>query len=398
MPRGDVTCPKWTGGSAYDGVVSPDPQRPETPPDVAAFIAKRRTPRARAVRKLEDVLARVAAGQPPLDDIREMWVFGSFARGAPTVGDVDLLIKVDEARNEQQFFSDAFWGRKRPFADHIRAMGAGGASFMSVHPYPVHMAPTGPLEPASSRRCKALKEAGLPLRGFARVEEPRLLHDVTEEPLRGPFVLLWARGDELEWALERLHAVPEDPMAERHERTTTVPLIDDLTERLGLHPAFRLAAQIRQGNLTCRALVLQPHQAPRLAAKALQRRYKDSGAVSARALAAGAALARLESEGTDLRAVRLNNEAVTVQVHTPAVDIGFNVFDVFRVAGGSLPTGWRHLHVWASGVKGPWLALEVLSLDQEAALALDIRLTGIDRTREERAAEILAVLGLTRSE
>jgi predicted nucleotidyltransferase len=212
--------------------VSPDPRRPETPADVAAFIAKRRVPRARAVRKLEDVVARVAAGQPPLDDIREMWVFGSFARGAATVGDVDLLIKVDEARDEQQFFSDTFWGRQRPFADHVRALGAGGASFMSVHPYPVHLRPNGPAEPASLRRRQGLNEAGVPLRGFATVEEPRLRHDVTEEPLRGPFVLLWARGDELEWALERLHAIPEDPLAERHERTTTVPLIDDLTERL----------------------------------------------------------------------------------------------------------------------------------------------------------------------
>ncbi len=327
-----------------------------------------------------------------------MWVFGSFARGASTVGDVDVLIKVDEARNEQQFVSDSFWGRKRPFADHVRALGAGGASFMSVHPYPVHPTPNGPGEPASLRRRRAFKEAGLPLRGFARVEEPRLLHDVTDEPLRGPFVLLWARGDKLEWALERLHAIPGDPFAERHERTTTVPLIDDLTERLGLLTAFRFAAQIRQGNLTCRALVLQPRQAPRSAARSLQVRYQDSGARSPRALAAGAALARLESEGTDLRSVRLNNGAVTARVRDPEVDIGFVVFDVFRAVGGSLPTGRRHWHIWALGVKGPWLALEALSLDREAALALDLRLTGIDRTREERAAEILAVLGLTASE
>jgi predicted nucleotidyltransferase len=327
-----------------------------------------------------------------------MWVFGSFARGAPTVGDVDLLIKVDEVRDEQQFFSDTFWGRKRPFADHVRALGAGGASFMSVHPYPVHVGPNGPSEPASLRRRQALKEAGLPPRGFARVEEPRLLHEVTEEPLRGPFVFLWARGDELQWTLERLHAIPEDPFAERHERTTTVPLIDDLTERLGLLTAFRLAAQIRQGNVLCRALVLQPRETPRIAARSLQLRYQGSGARSARALAAAAALARLESEGTDLRTVRLNDGAVTAQVRDPQVDIGFVVFDVFRAVGGSLPTGRRHWHVWASGVKGPWLALEVLSLDHEAVLALDMRLTGIDRTREERAAEILAVLGLTASE
>lgn len=62
----------------------------ETPRDVAAFLAKRQIPHARAKRKLANALARAATGVPPVDPIREIWTFGSFARGALAVGDVDL--------------------------------------------------------------------------------------------------------------------------------------------------------------------------------------------------------------------------------------------------------------------------------------------------------------------
>lgn len=58
--------------------------------------------------------------------------------------------------------------------------------------------------------------------------EPVVGHAATGEPLAGPFVLLWARGDQLDWALDRLHSITEDPDAGRHERTTTVPLLEQL--------------------------------------------------------------------------------------------------------------------------------------------------------------------------
>ena len=65
-------------------------------PEVLGFMAARRTPRARATRKVEAVAHRLIAGGPPLDRARSLWVCGSYARDAPNVRDVDLLLEVDD--------------------------------------------------------------------------------------------------------------------------------------------------------------------------------------------------------------------------------------------------------------------------------------------------------------
>jgi predicted nucleotidyltransferase len=78
------------------------------PDDVLQFMARRRTPRRRAT-KLADVLKRLAAGEPPLDRVRAAWVFGSWARGAATVGDIDLIVQVDEERDPRRQALDAYY-------------------------------------------------------------------------------------------------------------------------------------------------------------------------------------------------------------------------------------------------------------------------------------------------
>lgn len=55
--------------------------------------------RAEAVRRIEGLLARVATGEGRyLPRVREVWVFGSYARGALEVGDVDLAVEFDQQR------------------------------------------------------------------------------------------------------------------------------------------------------------------------------------------------------------------------------------------------------------------------------------------------------------
>jgi hypothetical protein len=214
------------------------PARPASPPDVAAFIAKSRIPRARAAKKVQDVLRRAAAGGPDLDPIREIWAFGSFARGAATVGDVDLYILVDESSDERGYAYRMFLERRRPFAAQAKALGCSGASIVDLQAYPVFDAPG---EPASPERLATLDEAASA--GVVPASAPVLTHVVTGERLAGPFVLLWARGDRLEWALERLIGIAEHPRGARHERTTSVPLLDDFTHKLGLVTAFGIAAR-----------------------------------------------------------------------------------------------------------------------------------------------------------
>ena len=107
--------------------------------------------------------------------------------------------------------------------------------------------------------------------------------------------------------LSRLEAITENPEATRYERTTTVPLIDDLVPKLGLTSSFELAMQLQEGNIACRALLVQPAEPPKQAIRALNRRYRRPGEVtlSPRAAVAGAALRHLSDEGVDLRDVEL---------------------------------------------------------------------------------------------
>jgi hypothetical protein len=355
---------------------------------VAAFLARSRIPRARATQKLKEVLRRVGAEEPPVDRVRELWAFGSFARGAPEVGDVDLYILVDEPRTPQRFSLDLIYDRRRPFADQIAAMGCGGSSFVSVQGHPVFDAPG---EPASPER---LASAAASAAQWVPVKEPIIRHIVTGEPLAGPFLLLWARGDELDWALKRLHGIAERPDAGRHERTTTVPLLDDLSGNLGLETSFALAAQVRRANIACRAYLLHHAQAPATARRALAERYFNPArkAPSIREIAGSAALHHLAVAGTDLRDVLFVDAPVTQNSRTPRVFVDFNPFQLYLAAAGSYHTGDRLVHVWPSRRTGPWLAMELEVLDEDGVLELHHWLTAMEEGQEARAVRLLEVL------
>jgi len=363
----------------------------ETPTDVAAFLAKRQISRARAKRKLADVLSRAATGTPPLDRIREIWAFGSFARGASKVGDIDLYMLVDEPRTPDQFGLDTYYARAQPFSAQIKALGCGGSSLVSVQAQPVFGAAG---EPASPERLALMAAARRSIDNLFPVVKPVIHHIVTDESLAGPFVLLWARGDDEQWPMERLDAIHENPHAARYERTTTIPLIDDLAPKLGLETAFMLALQLRKGNIACRALLLQPAEPPEKAKQALERRYRSPGQadLSPRAAVAGAALSRLTDEGVNLRHVELVDGPVTTNPGEVKIAVSFNPFFLYLAASGSYRSAHRLLHVWPSGAHGPWLAFEVTVVDAEGAANLSHSLSSFDSTRADRAAAILKIL------
>jgi len=57
--------------------------------------------RAEATKRVETLLERVAIGEGRyLPRVREVWVFGSHARGAVGVGDVDLAVEFDQTKDE----------------------------------------------------------------------------------------------------------------------------------------------------------------------------------------------------------------------------------------------------------------------------------------------------------
>jgi predicted nucleotidyltransferase len=57
--------------------------------------------RTEARRRIEGLLGRVVNGEGRyVPRVREVWVFGSYARGALEVGDVDLAVEFDQTKDE----------------------------------------------------------------------------------------------------------------------------------------------------------------------------------------------------------------------------------------------------------------------------------------------------------
>ena len=355
------------------------PLMPATPDDVAAFLARRRTPRARATKKLNDVLGRLVAGEPPLDRLRTAWVLGSYARGAPEVGDIDLYMEIDEPRSRGRHALDAVYRRAHPYSEVVKALGCGSGSLVSIDVEPKFLDEG---KPGDSTSIEPIV--------------PNLGHSITADPFDPPPTLLWVRGDTIETARSRLAAIPEDPRARRYERTTTVPLLDDLLPQLGVDTAFLLAMQIRRSNVALEATLLQPAEAPLRTRRALDGRYSED---SSRRNAAAAALSHLEHKGVELNAVKLidgpasdrgQRRANEDNAYTASVD--FNAFHLYRLGGGGYPTGWRHMHVWPHSRPGPWLALEALVLNSDRASELHLGLHTWDKSPDDRAAEVRKIL------
>jgi hypothetical protein len=248
--------------------------------------------------------------------------------------------------------------------------------------------------PASPSISSAVHSSHASLASPIGLKEPVIQHIVTGEPLAGPFVLLWARGDQLAWALKRLDGIVERPHAGRHERTTAVPLLDDLAGELGLETSFALAGQVRRGNIACSARLLPSAEAPAIGRRALEQRYRNPGrkGPSIRELAGAAALHHLAAGGTDLRVVRFVDGPVTPKPRKPKVVVDFNPFQLYLAAAGSYGTGERLLHVWPSRRTGPWLAMEVQVLDHDGVLDLYHWLTDMNERREGRHERLLELL------
>jgi predicted nucleotidyltransferase len=57
--------------------------------------------RSEATRRVEALLGRLVDGEArALPRVREVWVFGSFARGALEVGDIDVAVEFDQTKDE----------------------------------------------------------------------------------------------------------------------------------------------------------------------------------------------------------------------------------------------------------------------------------------------------------
>ncbi|GAA2709654.1 hypothetical protein [Actinoplanes palleronii] len=176
--------------------------------------------RSRAVALIEELLGHLLEGQGerPLSLIREVYVFGSFARGALQPGDVDLDVEFDKD-----------WAWSSAFVD---ALSAGHDGYLALR------------RPLAGRR-----------RGMQFMFNG---HEAADFPM----TLLWRRGDDLSTALARLHEIKPDPTAGRAERHAMLPQFEGLDRWLPRFVRAHFVEAIDRGAITVERLTL-PDAEPR---------------------------------------------------------------------------------------------------------------------------------------
>jgi Nucleotidyltransferase domain len=226
-----------------------------------------RVKRQRATQLAEQLLERLAAGHKewPLSLITEVYVFGSYARGASEPHDLDIAIRFTR--------KDERW-----IAHFITCMTRGRSPYSLL------------------RRAMAGRA-----RGYQFLFE---IGDETDFPL----TLLWRAGEPLAEALTRLRAIVEDDTAGRAPRDAMLPQFEGLDRWIPRPYRECLVAAIDTGAINIDRLELPdaPVEDP-VARQHLKERW---GPTSPLYRAGGAVLAHFEQRGVDLSQVHLHGRQV----------------------------------------------------------------------------------------
>ncbi len=212
--------------------------------------------RTEAAKRIDALLERIVRAHGRyLGRVREVWIFGSYARGAFEVGDVDLAVEFDQTKDEAgRWFATLLAGG----FDHLGAL----------------------------RR---------ELRGNQRALEIHFneLDDLRREDFEPQ--LLWRRGDSLDEARARLTGLAPDPSAQRAARDTVHPLLAGV-EKLIPRPARQeLSLFMWAGWLDTKLVELPPERAANAVTRS---RFADQWAeANPRFRAAHAVATYLEREG-----------------------------------------------------------------------------------------------------
>jgi predicted nucleotidyltransferase len=188
--------------------------------------------REAATLRLEELLTNVAAGGRHAKMVDEVWLFGSYARGAPTPGDVDLEIVITPDEKYQRDEVQAFFGHRHPGIDFLRELRG--------------------------------RRRGLQI-GVNRSSEI----DFPEK------MLLYRRGDDLSLAMDRLHAIPVDPDAVAVPRDPVVPELEGLDKELTRSERAELSALSSADWLDIERLTLEDEALTSEAEVALDRLYAE---------------------------------------------------------------------------------------------------------------------------
>lgn len=272
--------------------------------------------RERATELLEDLLTRLTDGRNewPLSQVDRLLVFGSYARGALTPGDVDVAVDVSRKNDRwrSHFINSMTHGRD---------------------PYSV------------------IRQA---LRGRARGISLLFERDHGHDDV--PMTLLWERGEPRSVAIHRIHAIPIDAGAGRAPRHAMLPCFEGLEEWIPRFVREELVELVNNHILNVDQVELvDSHVTDDWALFQIERRWSVTSPLRR---AAHAALAHLEARGADLHAVHLHGRDIKEQATPHFVGFQLRYFDTalycFKEHGG---IEW--LEVAHPSRRGPLLALHV---------------------------------------
>ena len=227
------------------------------------MAGSRRIPREKATAALTALLERICAGGAHADCVTAVYVFGSYARGALTVGDVDMDIEYDAKLHpavERELMDNLVVGRDW----------------------------NTPLR-------KALKPARALQVMFSRLE-------MIAEP-----VLVYERGDALDRALARIDSIAPDAEAGRADRDPVHPAIEPIADDLARPIRILLSELLAGGLLDLEIIDLADAEEDELSDESFvfETRLRWRSAASPLARAARAAGAHLQASGVDLDGVAL---------------------------------------------------------------------------------------------
>ncbi|MBB2943312.1 hypothetical protein FB565_003025 [Actinoplanes lutulentus] len=220
---------------------------------------------------VEEVLGRLVDGHGewPLSLVREVYVFGSFARGALQPGDVDLNVEIDRDDRWRAWFIDAMTAGHDPYVRFRQAF-------------------------VGRKRLVQFMFSGLDGADF-------------------PMTLLWRRGDDLNTALGRLAEIKADPDAGRAERHAMLPQFEGLDHWVSRFHREHFVAAIDSGAITVERVTLAEAEPRHLAHPVVEDHlwdrwpttsplYRAAGAVFAYLIDRGVDPAKLHLHGKDVRA------------------------------------------------------------------------------------------------
>ncbi|WP_413114448.1 nucleotidyltransferase domain-containing protein [Streptomyces sp. CY1] len=220
--------------------------------------------RERATQLLTDMLDRLEAGGWPLDLVDEVYVFGSYARGALEPADVDVVVEHGtDDRLTAEFVHSLSYGRD-PSASMKRALKGRSRGIQ-----------------LQLRQREYLEKDGIAL------------------------TLLWRKGESMAAARARLADLTSDPSAGRAQRDHMIEAFEGIDRWIPRPVRADLATLVDTKAVSISRLELEGTEP---AHPLSQRALKRWSPTSPLRRAAAAALAHAESRGRDMEAVHLHGQ------------------------------------------------------------------------------------------